>query len=142
MILLDTNVISETMRKAPDPKVVAWLDAQAAETLCLSTVSLAELLYGIAALPTGRRKGELERAMTDNAALLFGDRILSFDIDAAITYAEVMSVARRAGRPIGVADGQIAAIAVTHSLAVATRDAIPFEAAGIDVINPWTVTEE
>lgn len=138
MILLDTNVISETMRKAPDPNVVAWLDSQAAETLCLSTVSLAELLYGIAALPKGRRKAELASAMTANAALLFGDRILSFDIDAAQAYAKVMSVARRAGRPIGVADGQIAAIAVAHGLAIATRDTIPFEAAGIDVINPWT----
>ena len=136
MILLDTNVVSETMRKAPEPRVVTWLDAQAAETLFLTTISLAELLFGIAVLHTGRRKATLQSAMIENAAL-FGDRLLSFDVAAAQAYAEIMSKARRAGRAIGVADGQIAAIAAAHRLTVATRDEAPFEAAGIPVVNPW-----
>lgn len=137
MILLDTNVVSETMRKAPEPNVVAWLDAQAAETLFLSTISLAELLFGIAVLPSGRRKATLQNAMIENTAALFGDRLLSFDVAAAGTYAEIMGTTRRAGRAIGVADGQIAAIAAAHRLTIATRDAAPFEAAGVPVVNPW-----
>ncbi len=137
MILLDTNVVSETMRKTPEPAVVAWLDIQSAETLFLTTISLAELLFGIAALPSGRRKAALERAMVENIAPLFSDRLLSFDVAAAQAYAEIMSKARRAGRAIGVADGQIAAIAATHRLTIATRDAAPFEAAGIPVVDPW-----
>lgn len=137
MILIDTNVVSETMRGTPEPRVVDWLDAQAAETLYLSTVSLAELLFGIAVLPQGRRKVALGLALVDKAALLFGERILPFDVAAARTYATVMSRARQAGLAIGVADGQIAAIAATHRLMVATRDRAPFEAAGIEIIDPW-----
>jgi predicted nucleic acid-binding protein len=137
MILIDTNVVSETMRSAPEPKVVAWLDAQSAETLYLSTVSLAELLFGIAALPEGRRKIALGQALVEKAALLFGERILSFDVAAAKTYATVMSRARQAGRAVGVADGQIASIAATHRLIIASRDRAPFEAAGIEIIDPW-----
>ncbi len=137
MILVDTNVVSETMRTAPEPKVVDWLDSQAAETLYLSTVSLAELLYGIAVLPDGRRKVALGLGLMEKATLLFGERVLPFDVAAARTYATVVSRARQAGRPIGVADGQIAAIAAAHRLAIATRDRAPFEAAGIEVIDPW-----
>jgi toxin FitB len=137
MILVDTNVVSETMRLAPEPKVIDWLDAQAAETLYLSTVSLAELLFSVAVLPEGRRKIALGLALVEKAALLFGERVLPFDIDAAKAYAAVMSRCQRAGRRVGTADGQIAAIASTHRLAVATRDAAPFEAAGVKVIDPW-----
>ena len=137
MILVDTNVVSETMRSAPEPSVVAWLDAQAAETLYLSTVSLAELLFGVAALPEGRRKVALGLALVEKAALLFGERILPFDVPAAKIYAEVMSRARQAGRAVGVADGQIAAIAATHGLVVATCDRGPFEAAGVEIVDPW-----
>lgn len=137
MILVDTNVISETMRSMPEPKVVAWLDAQAAETLYLATVSLAELLFGIAVLPDGRRKVTLGLALVEKAALLFDERVLSFDAAAAKAYATVMTRARKAGRAIGTADGQIAAIAATHRLAIATRDTTPFEAVGIEIIDPW-----
>ncbi len=137
MILLDTNVVSETMRKAPEPAVVAWLDSQAVETLFLTTISLAELLFGIAALPSGRKRTTLERTMVENAAPHFADRFLSFDVASAQAYAGIMSKARRAGRAISVADGQIAAIATVHRLTIATRDAAPFEAAGVPVVNPW-----
>lgn len=137
MILLDTNVVSETMRRVPDPRVVAWLDAQAAETLYFSTVSLAELLLGVAVLPGGRRKTELALSLGAQSAVLFGDRVLPFDIAAARAYAEIVGGARAVGRTIGFADGQIAAIAVTRALAVASRDTAPFEAAGLVVVNPW-----
>ncbi|HLY58297.1 MAG TPA: type II toxin-antitoxin system VapC family toxin [Stellaceae bacterium] len=137
MILLDTNVVSETMRRSPDRTVVAWLDAQAAETLHLSAVSLVELLFGIASLPDGRRKVELGLALGTQAASLFGPRVIAFDEAAARAFAVVMSRARSAGRAIGFADGQIAATAAAHDLIVATRDAAPFEAAGIRVIDPW-----
>jgi predicted nucleic acid-binding protein len=138
LILLDTNVVSETMRVAPEPTVIGWLDAQVAETLYLSTVSLAELLYGVAALPKGRRKSDLERSLSDHIMTLFADRLLTFDAAAATAYATAMSRAQRAGRRIGVADGQIAAIAAAHRFAVASRDTKPFEAAGVPVIDPWT----
>ena len=139
MILLDTNVISETMRATPEPRVIAWLDAQIADTLYLSAVSLAELLLGVAVLPDGKRKAHLASEPTARAAALFGSRVLSFDAAAAAAYAEVVSRARSSGRAIGVADGQIAAIATAHGLIVATRDVAPFEAAGVPVVNPWAM---
>jgi hypothetical protein len=141
MILVDTNVVSETMRLSPDPKVVAWLDAQASETLHLSAVSLAELLLGIAVMPDGKRKAELGLSFGGQALALFGQRVLAFDKVAAMAYASVISRARAAGRPIGMADGQIAAVAMAHGLIVATRDTVPFEAAGLTVINPWKDSE-
>jgi predicted nucleic acid-binding protein len=137
MILIDTNVVSETMRPRPEQRVVDWLDAQAAETLHLSTVSMAELLLGIAILPAGRRKIELGLSLAAKAAAVFQQRILPFDLAAARAYATVVSRARSAGRPIGMADGQIAAIAASHRLTVATRDTTPFVAAGLATINPW-----
>jgi predicted nucleic acid-binding protein len=137
MILVDTNVVSETMRRLPDVKVVAWLISQASATLHLSAISLAELVLGIAVMPNGRRKTELGLAMGERALRLFAERILAFDEAAASAYASVISRARASGRPISMAGGQIAAIAITHGLTVATRDAAPFEAAGLPVINPW-----
>ena len=137
MILVDTNVVSETMRHLPEPRVIDWLDAQAAETLYLSTVSLAELLFGVTVLPEGCRRIALGLALVEKAALLFDERMLPFDVEAAKAYATVMSRCQRAGRRIGTADGQIAAIATVHGFAVATRDAALFEAAGTKVINPW-----
>ncbi len=136
MILLDTNVVSETMRSAPDARVVAWLDAQAAETVYLSAVSLAELRLGVAILPDGRRKTELGLRL-DAAVDLFGPRILPFDKAAAEVFAGVVSRARTSGLAIGQADGQIAATAITHGLIVATRDRGPFETAGVGLIDPW-----
>ena len=137
MILVDTNVISETMRPAPEPKVIAWLDAQVAETLYLSTISLAELLFGIAVLPEGRRKVPLGLDLVQKAALFFGERILPFDVEAANAYASLMARAERSGRKIEVSDGEIAAIAAAHRFTVATRDTAPFQAAGLKVIDPW-----
>lgn len=137
MILIDTNVVSETMRAAPATRVVAWLDAQVAETLYVSAVSMAELLSGVAVLPDGRRKIELGPMLGTRAAALFGGRILPFDLAAAEAYAGIVARARAAGRAVGLADGQIAAIAMARGLAVATRDTGPFVAAGVPTIDPW-----
>ncbi|GGF31356.1 plasmid stability protein StbB [Aliidongia dinghuensis] len=137
MILVDTNVVSETMRRMPDPRVVTWLDAQRREMLHLSTISLAELLLGIAVLPDGQRKRDLERALRERAVPLFGERLLGFDEAAAIAFADIVGRTRRAGFTIGMADGQIAATAAARGLIVATRDTGPFVAAGLPVINPW-----
>ncbi|MCL6508983.1 MAG: type II toxin-antitoxin system VapC family toxin [Bryobacteraceae bacterium] len=136
MIVLDTNVISEAMKPEPDPAVRDWLDEQAAETLYLSSVTVAELLFGIGALPGGRRKQKLAITL-DGLLALFDGRILSFDTGAARHYADLAVAARSAGRGFPTPDGYIAAIATAHGFAVATRDASAFNAAGIPIIDPW-----
>jgi predicted nucleic acid-binding protein len=137
MIVLDTNVLSEPMRPTGDPAVTAWLDKQAAETLYLTTVSLAELLLGLELLPLGARRSHLE-AQIGKAVHLFGERrLLPFDAPAARMFAVLLARARKAGQAIGVADGQIAAIAAVNGFTVATRDTAPFIAAGVPTVDPW-----
>jgi hypothetical protein len=136
MIILDTNVVSEAMKPQPDPAVRVWLDAQLAETLFLSSITLAELLFGMGALAAGRRKDALTQAV-DGLLALFEGRVLAFDMDAARHYAELAVAARASGKGFPTADGYIAAIAASRGFAVATRDAAPFLAAGLNVINPW-----
>lgn len=136
MILLDTNVVSEAMKPAPDDAVRAWLDEQAAETLYLSSVTIAELMFGIGALPKGKRKDKLADAL-DGVMTVFADRILPFDVDAARCYADLAVKARAAGKGFPTPDGYIAAIAASKGFAVATRDASAFLAAGVEVIDPW-----
>jgi toxin FitB len=142
VILLDTNVVSEPMRSNPDRNVLAWLDAQMAQTLYLTTVSLSELLLGVASLPTEKRRKALAAALDKQIIALFGERIVPFDIPAAEAYAEIVTRARLRGHSIGVADAQIAAIAASRRFSVATRDEEPFRAAGITVIDPWTVATQ
>ena len=136
MIVLDTNVISEAMKPEPHPAVRAWLNAQAAQTLYLSSVTLAELLFGIAALPAGKRKDMLAKAL-DGLLELFRGRVLPFDTDAARHYAELAVMARTGGRGFPTPDGYIAAIAASRGFIVASRDTAPYEAARVMVINPW-----
>jgi len=137
MIILDTNVISEPLRSRAEPAVIRWLDAQEPETLYLTSVTLAEVLIGIALLPVGKRKRGMERAALVLQAQLFAGRFLSFDREAAIAFALLGSRAAAKGFAISVADCQIAAIAAVHSFAVATRDTSPFVAVGVPVIDPW-----
>ena len=137
MIVLDTKVVSEPMKPDGDRRVEAWLDEQLAETLYITSISLSELLLGVELLPDGKRKKELGVALRDLLETLFGNRVLPFDLQAAITYATRISKARAAGRAISMADGQIAAIAAAHGFTVATRDTTPFVAAGVPVVNPW-----
>ena len=139
MILLDTNVVSEAIRPEPFPMVLSWLDAQSHGTLFLSSITVAELLFGIGALPEGRRKDML----TDRIGGLldqFAGRVLSFDTTAAQCFADLAVKARQDGRGFPVPDGYIAAIAAAQGFAVASRDNRAFMAAGLTVIDPWTVT--
>ena len=138
MILLDTNVVSEAMKPEPDWAVRNWLDEQTAETLYLSSVTIAELMFGIGSLPKGKRKDRLTAAL-DGVLDLFVDRILPFDTSAARRYADLAVKARAAGKGFPTPDGYIAAIAASHDFAVASRDASAFMAAGLAVIDPWTV---
>jgi predicted nucleic acid-binding protein len=139
MILLDTNVVSEAMKPEPAAAVRVWLDAQAAETLYLSSVTIAELMFGIGALPNGGRKDKLTAAL-DGVLELFADRILPFDARAARRYAELAVRAPAAGRGFPTPDGYIAAIAAAHDFAVASRNTSAFIAAGLVVINPWATS--
>ena len=136
MIVLDTNVVSEAMKPDPNPAVQQWLNAQAAETLYLSSITLAELMFGISALPSGRRKAALSQTL-EGLLNLFDDRVLAFDTDAARQYAELAVAARAAGKGFPTPDGYIGAIAKARGFSVATRDVAPFQAAGIKIIDPW-----
>lgn len=136
MIVLGTNVISEAMKPEPHPAVRAWLNEQAAQTLHLSSVTVAELLFGIGALPPGRRRDMLAQAL-DGLLALFRNRVLPFDIDAARRYADKAMAAKLAGRGFPTSDGYIAAIAASRGFVVASRDTAAFEAASVAVINPW-----
>jgi len=138
MILLDTNVISEPLRAQGDARVMAWIDKQAIETLCLCTITLAELRYGIAALPEGKRRDGLSHSLETRVIPLFKGRILGFDEEASKAYATLRATAKDKGKAIAAADGYIAAIAITHGLVIATRDTAPFEAAGLMVIDPFS----
>ena len=138
MILLDTNVVSEPLKACGDVNVLAWIDAQIIETLYLSAISLAELRVGIAVLPDGKRRDALHSSLERRILPLFAGRVLSFDDAASQAYALLRARARTAGQAIAPTDGYIAAIAATHGFAIATRDTSPFEAAGLNVMNPWT----
>ena len=137
MILLDTNVVSEPLRPAPDVRVIEWIDAQLLETLFLSAITVAELRAGVAALPAGKRRTGLQQSLETRVLPLFAGRVLPFDLGCTQAYAELIAKARASGLAIAGADGYIAAIAATNGLAVATRDTGPFEAAGLAVIDPW-----
>lgn len=140
MIVLDTNVISELWKAEPDPNVLSWIDAQMVETLYLSTITIAEICFGLAAMPEGKRRTIYRDRLEKEVLPAFSGRILSFDLEASRAYAELMARAKEAGKAIGKADGYIAATAVAHALMVATRDISPFVAAGLNVINPWDPT--
>jgi predicted nucleic acid-binding protein len=139
MILLDTNVVSEPLRNAPELRVIEWIDAQVMETLFLSAITVAELRAGVALLPAGKRRSGLQENLETRVLPLFAGRVLPFDLACTEAYAALMARARVAGLAIAAADGYIAAIAATSGFAVATRDTGPFEAARVAVINPWQV---
>ncbi|MFE1592764.1 type II toxin-antitoxin system VapC family toxin [Nocardia sp. NPDC058705] len=137
MIILDTNVVSEPLRTAPDPRVVKWLDDQPLHTLYLSAGTVAEIRFGIAAMPAGRRRDLLSERVETKVLPLFSGRILAFDLAVSESYAKLMARARAAGQAIAPADGYIAATALDAGMSVATRDGVPFVAAGVPVIDPW-----
>lgn len=138
MIILDTNVLSETMRSEPSPVVLRWLAAQPVMQLFTTTITEAEILFGLAILGEGRRRTALEQAARAMFAEDFAGRVLAFDSAAASDFAAIAAERRRAGCPISQADAQIAAIARSRGGRVATRNTADFEGCGIALINPWT----
>lgn len=142
MILLDTNVVSELMRPSPEPRVAAWVGRAPSVSLFITTVTQAEVLYGLAVLPPSRRRQTLLNAATAMFAEDFRDRILAFDQSAAVAYAEIAANRRRAGRPISQFDAQIAAIAFSRGATLATRNATDFEGCGILIVDPWHARDD
>ena len=137
MIILDTNVLSELIKPAPDPNVVQWISQKHAASLFTSTITQAEILYGAALMPDSNRKDLLLKAASRLFDELFAGRVLSFDAEAAFSYAWIASNRRSAGRPISQFDAQIAAITRSREGRLATRNVSDFEGCGIVVINPW-----
>ncbi len=137
MIVLDTNVLSELMRREPSPTVITWIEARATASLFTTTVTQAEILYGIRLMPSGKRRSEIEEAAHEMFRADFAGRVLPFDQDAAQAYAKIAASRRQAGRPITQFDAQIAAIALSRDGAVATRNIADFEGCGPDLIDPW-----
>jgi len=137
VIVLDTNVISELMRAAPEPRVVAWVASQTRAQLYTTYINQIEVLYGIALLPEGRRRDALRAAAQGVFAHDFAGRVLSFDAAAAGRYMDIMLSRRRMGKPIEGFDALIAAIAMGAGAAVATRDVGGFGDCGLEIINPW-----
>jgi predicted nucleic acid-binding protein len=140
VIVLDTNVISELMRVEPHPAVLAWVAAQPRALLYTTYVNQAEILYGIGALPEGRRRSALAAAAAAVFAEDFAGRILPFEGSAAARYADIVVARRRAGNPIEGFDALIAATALAKEASIATRDAGGFAGCGLTLIDPWTAS--
>lgn len=139
MIVLDTNVVSEMMRPAPDPSVLNWLNTQIAEELWLNSVVVSELLFGIARLPAGARKRQLADTFAAMLSEDFAGRVLPFDLEAAVIYAQLAAGCEAKGRPVAMADGQISAICLAQGATLATRNLKHFEGLGLGLVNPWDV---
>lgn len=135
MIFVDTNVVSETLRKAPDPRVLAWLVQHDAE-LALPTVTIAEVAFGIQKIWPDQRAKRLQQGLSDWRRR-FADRIFGLTEEAALTYGEIMGAAARRGTGMSAPDGMIAAIARVHSGRLATRNLADFQTTGLDLISPW-----
>lgn len=136
MIVLDTNVLSEPLKKAPSAQVMRWLDEQSAESLYITAISYAELRFGVLLLPDGKRKVELSSGI-DAVLNLFSKRTLTFDVDAAEQLANIAAASAKRGRNATAPDAYIAAIAAVRGFSVATRNLRHFQHFGIPVVNPW-----
>lgn len=139
MLILDTNVVSELMRPQPEATVLDWSRRHALADLALTAITVMEIRYGIAKLPNGARRDDLESRFRRFLTLGFAGRVLPFDTDAAEICAGLRAMLRRMGRAVSTEDSMIAGIARRHDARVATRDERGFEGYGIPVVNPWTV---
>jgi len=137
MIILDTNIISEALRANPNVAVRAWLDRQRPSDLFLCAPVLAELRYGVERLPAGRRRSELERLLTNAEISLFGNRLLTFEREAAHEFGRIAARRAAMGRPILPMDAVIGAIAITNGMSIATRDIDGFAGLEIELIDPF-----
>ncbi len=140
MIVLDTNVLSEVMRVSPSPTVLRWLAKQAPSRVFTTTITQAEILYGLGLLPAGKRRAALEAAAAEMFEEDFAGRILPFDSDAARVFPQVAIARRKAGRPCTQFDAQIASIARCRGAALATRNTGDFEHCGVALIDPWDIS--
>lgn len=138
MIVWDTNVLSEIMKPVPDPYVLSWADSIPTSQTAITAITVAEILYGIGRLPDGARRRHLLKVAESLFDEEFGNRILVFDVHAAVEYAALVVEREAAGLPITMADAQIAAICRARECALATRNVSDFEVTGIQVVNPWT----
>jgi len=142
MIIVDTNVVSAFMTAPPPEAVLSWLNEQDAAALYLTTISIAEIGFGLRVMPEGRRRRLLEERFERFASIAFASRVLAFDEPAARIYGEIRGHRRETGRPISTLDGQIAAIARSRGFAVATRNTKDFADSGVELINPFSVRRE
>ncbi len=137
MIIIDTNIISEMMKTSPNLKVISWIDKQDATLLYITTITIAEIAYGINVLPEGNRRRSLEDSFYKALEAAFKHRILSFDEAAAHLYGKVMGQRKLRGRPLSMPDGQIAAIALMNNFSIATRNIKDFVGCEVNLINPF-----
>jgi toxin FitB len=137
MIVFDTNVISEVLRPAPEPAVLAWLRSVPRREIWTCTVVLAELFSGVDLMPAGKRRQLLREKMEQLVPTLFMNQILLFDLSSARAYGSILAARHAIGRPIDEIDAQIAAIVKVHGAALATRNIRDFEHCGIPLVNPW-----
>jgi hypothetical protein len=137
MIILDTNVVSEFMTSPPASQVLNWLNNQDVASLYLSTITIAEIGYGLRAMPEGKRRKLLSERFEQFVDSAFSERLLSFDESAARIYGEIMCHCKEIGRPMSSLDGQIAAIARSRGFSVATRNIKDFELCQIELVNPF-----
>jgi predicted nucleic acid-binding protein len=137
VIILDTNIISEMMKPLPSQELLSWMDRQATDILYLTSISIAEIMYGLGVLPKGKRRSDLEQAFSSVKKEAFMGRILSFDEKSADFYGELMGNSKMKGRVMSFCDGQIAAIVKQHGFCLATRNIKDFSHCGIMLINPF-----
>jgi predicted nucleic acid-binding protein len=137
VILLDTNVISELVRPLPDPAVLSFVSRQAPDAVFTAAICEAEIHYGLARLPPGRRRDDLTARITAFFATGFPARVLRFDSACAVLYGKIRADREAAGMPISVEDGMIAATARAHGAMVVTRNLTDFRDCGIDIVSPW-----
>ncbi len=140
MMVWDTNVVSELMRPEPSEQVVEWTDRLPVNEVFITASTVAELLYGIGRLPMGRRRNKSAEVFDEMLADDFARRVVAFDDVAAAHYADIVVERERLGRPISMADAQIAAICRSHGATVATRNVDDFADVGVDIVNPWTTS--
>lgn len=139
MIILDTHILSELMKLSPNPNVITWLDEQQVSDLFITTITVAEINYGISALPEGKRKIFLERAFDAAVLKVFNHRIIPFDESSAVAYGKLMAQRKRLGSPLSIFDGQIAAIAFSSKATLVTRNENDFFNCGLKLINPFNL---
>lgn len=142
MIVLDTNVVSELMRRTPEQHVLAWVDQQPVTDLVITAVTAAELRAGVALLPPGRRRTSIAKQVDILIDETFTGYVLPFNVDGSAHYGDIVARRTRAGMPISALDAQMAAVCRQHGAHLATRNLRDFTNTGVDLIDPWTMPDD